>query len=317
MADMTHNFKVLSIDGGGIRGIYSALILKEIEDKFNIKINEHFDLIAGTSTGSILAAALAIDIPLSEVIDLYKNEGSKIFNLRKLGFMGLFKSRYTSNHLIQLLEDKFQNKTLSDSSFKTRLLIPTTDISNGDVHVIKSYYISEFKRDKDRKIQDAVLSSCSAPLYFNPNRMENYLLADGGLWANNPSLVALTEGMGKIKSTTEIEKITLDNTKLLSIGTGIGHKYYDLKHSDCDSWGFLTKWSKSKLIDTILNLQSINVHNTVNFMLPKENYLRVNFESDTDLALDSVDIISQLEAKAARDFTHNSDKILKLLGLEV
>ncbi len=88
--------------------------------------------------------------------------------------MGLFKSRYRSDHLKKLLEEKFQNKTLSDSSIKTRLLIPTTDISNGDVHVIKSYYISEFKRDKDRKIQDAVLSSCSAPLYFNPIRMENY-----------------------------------------------------------------------------------------------------------------------------------------------
>ena len=314
---MSHSFRILSIDGGGIRGIYSALILKEIEDKFKIKIHEHFDLIAGTSTGSILASALAIDIPLSEVIDLYKNEGSQIFNSRKLGFMGLFKSRYRSDHLKKLLEEKFQNKTLSDPSIKTRLLIPTTDISNGDVHVIKSYYINEFKRDKDRKIQDAVLSSCSAPLYFNPNRMENYLLADGGLWANNPSLVALTEGMGKIKKTDNIEKITLDNTRLLSIGTGIGHKYYDIKYSGSDSWGFLRKWNSSKLIDTILNLQSINVHNTVNFMLPADNYLRINFESDTDLSLDSVEIISQLEAKAARDFTHNSDNILKLLRIKV
>lgn len=309
-------FKILSIDGGGIRGIYSAIILKEIEDKFNIKLNKHFDLIAGTSTGSILAAAIATDIPLSEIINLYKNEGDKIFKLRMTGAMGLFKSRYDNSHLKKILAEKFKNKTLSDPSIKTRLLIPTTDISNGDVHVIKSYYIQEFKRDKDRKIQDAVLSSCSAPLYFNPNKLDKYLLADGGLWANNPSLVALTEGIGKIKTTEEIGDITLDNTHLLSIGTGIGHKYYDTKDSISDSWGFLKKWGNSKLVDTILNLQSINVHNTVNFMLPSDNYLRINFESDKNLSLDSVDIISELESKAARAFTHNSEKIKTLLGLE-
>lgn len=313
---MKKKFKILAIDGGGIRGVYSAIILKEIENKFNIKLHEHFDLIAGTSTGSILAAAVATNIPLEEVIDLYKNEGAKIFKSRLCAVKGLNKSKYDNSHLKKLLKEKFRDKTLSDLSIKTRLLIPTTDISNGDVHVIKSFYIEEFKRDKDRKIQDAVLSSCSAPLYFNPNKMESYLLADGGLWANNPSLVALTEGIGKIKITDNKEKITLDNTNLLSIGTGIGHKYYDPKDSTSDNWGFMRKWGTSKLIDTILNLQSINVHNTVNFMLDKDNYLRINFESDKNLSLDSVDIISSLEAKAERDFTHNSEKIKRLLGLE-
>lgn len=81
------------------------------------------------------------------------------------GAKGLFKSRYDNSHLKKTLAEKFENKTLSDPFIKTRLLIPTTDISNGEVHVTKSYYIKEFKRDKDRKIQDAVLSSCSAPLY--------------------------------------------------------------------------------------------------------------------------------------------------------
>ncbi|MFH0710162.1 MAG: CBASS cGAMP-activated phospholipase [Pseudomonadota bacterium] len=312
---MNQYFKILSIDGGGIRGIYSAIILKEIEDKFAIKINEHFDLIAGTSTGSILASAIAIDIPLQEIIDLYKNEGENIFKLRQTGRMGLFKSRYDNSHLKNLLNSKFKNKTLSDSSIKTRLLIPTTDISNGDVHVIKSHYLSEYKRDKDRKIQDAILASCSAPLYFNPVEMQKYLLADGGLWANNPSLVALTEAIGKIKTTNNIDSITMNNIKLLSIGTGIGHKYYDTQDSMLDKWGFLTKWKTSKLIDTILNLQSINVHNTVNFMLPKENYLRLNFESDNELSLDKTNIISTLESKAVKHFAENSEAIRRLLGL--
>ena len=309
------NFNILTIDGGGIRGIYSAIILKKIEKKFSIKLNEHFDLIAGTSTGSILASAIAYDIPLDEVIALYKNEGKNIFKSRRASIGGLLKSKYDNNHLKKILNEKFNEKTLSDDSIKTRLMIPTTDISNGDVHVIKSYYLKEFKRDKDRMIKDVILSSCSAPLYFNPNKLDEFLLADGGLWANNPSLVALTEGDGKIKEFNNGVKISLDNIKLLSIGTGIGHKYYDVSNHESDNWGFIRKWKSSQLVDTILNLQSINVHNTVNFMLPKNNYIRINFESDSELSLDKVDIIPTLEAKAGRDFTNNTESIANLLDI--
>lgn len=311
---MSKKFKILAIDGGGIRGIFSAIILNQIEEKFNIKLNELFDLVAGTSTGSILASAIACDIPLKEVIELYKNEGNEIFS-RRFSVFGLIRSKYNNAKLKTLLEEKFGNRTLVDYSLKTRLLIPATDISNGDVHVIKSKYLDEFKRDPDRLIKDAVLASCSAPLYFNPAKLDNFLLADGGLWANNPSLVALTEAVGKIKKTAEIEQITFENVKLLSIGTGIGYKYYDLSKSGSDLWGFLSNWERSKLIDTILNLQSINTHNVVNFMLPKNNYLRLNFESDIELSLDNVKIIPFLESKAMKIFTENSENIKRILEL--
>lgn len=72
------NFKILSIDGGGIRGIYSAHILKRIEDEFNIKLKDHFDLIAGTSTGAIIAGAVACGIDIGEVVNLYKDKGKDI-----------------------------------------------------------------------------------------------------------------------------------------------------------------------------------------------------------------------------------------------
>jgi patatin-like phospholipase/acyl hydrolase len=221
------NFNILTIDGGGIRGIYSAIILKKIEKKFSIKLNEHFDLIAGTSTGSILASAIAYDIPLDEVIALYKNEGKNIFKSRRASIGGLLKSKYDNNHLKKILNEKFNEKTLSDDSIKTRLMIPTTDISNGDVHVIKSYYLKEFKRDKDRMIKDVILSSCSAPLYFNPNKLDEFLLADGGLWANNPSLVALTEGLGKIK-----EDQVIDYAKRRNVSTDVAMKWLNPNIAD-------------------------------------------------------------------------------------
>jgi uncharacterized protein len=73
-------FKILSIDGGGIRGVYSAHILKRIEEEFKIKLHDYFDLVAGTSTGSIIAAAIACDISIDDVEQLYKDKGAKIFS---------------------------------------------------------------------------------------------------------------------------------------------------------------------------------------------------------------------------------------------
>lgn len=92
-------------------------------------------------------------------------------------------------------------------------MIPSTDIVNGQVFVFKSNYDKDFTRDPDIKISDAVLSSCCAPVYFNPNKVGNYLLADGGLWANNPVLVGITEALSP-----RFNK-NIDEVKILSFHT--------------------------------------------------------------------------------------------------
>jgi len=243
MSEKKEVFKILSIDGGGIRGIFSAHILKRIQEEIKIEFHEEFDLIAGTSTGSIISAALAINIPISTVEDIYKKNGGEIFRKNPLNMWGLFKCKYKKNRLEAILRSIFKNKTLSETL--TRLIIPSTDIANGCVHVFKSNYCNDFVRDKNVELTSAVLSSCSAPVYFNPNKVNEYLLADGGLWANNPALVALSEALGKRLN------IKKKNIRILSIGTGIGFKYYDLNDYQ-KNWG-LVRWGKG-LIDTIMNL---------------------------------------------------------------
>lgn len=296
--------RILSIDGGGIRGIYAAHMLKRIASEFGVSFCEDFDLIVGASTGAIIAAALAIGCPPSEVVELYERIGKKIFNKRIGGILGVLKSRYDNQFLRLMLNQMFGERTMSDTL--TRLMIPSTDMGNGQVFVFKSNYLDEFVRDTTIKISDAVLASCAAPTYFDPVIVKEYLLADGGLWANNPSMAAIIEATGKLK-------IPIENIKLLSIGTGIGNRYYTQK--DADGWLrkacglFGLSFYGPKIVEVILNLQSKSIQNMLGLLLREDQYLRLNFESDNKLSLDDVDTMGDLLSRGDHDFTYNAKAI--------
>ena len=296
--------KLLAIDGGGIRGIYASHVLECIQSKFNTELSSEFDLIAGTSTGSIIAAAIAFGIPIARVTAFYREKGPSIFKPKKLSFGGTVAPRYSSESLRVALVSVFGNTKIADA--QTRLVIPATDIGNGGVHVFKSAYDERFVRDRTVKVVDAVLASCSAPSYFAPARVGPYQLSDGGLWANNPSLVAVTEALTRLGA----ERSTI---RLLSIGTGIGKNYYSLSNAD-KKWGFLTDWGISKFISMLLNLQATTASNVTQFILDKHQSVRINFESDLPLSLDDVGTLDDLISRADRDFTHNSAAIRQLLG---
>ena len=299
-------FKILAIDGGGIRGLYAAYILKRIHDELNIVFSEYFDLITGTSTGSIIAGAIAVNYPIEKIVLLYEVEGKRIFSSNRLNLNGFYKSKYSKKYLEIVLNNALGSKTLSDVK-NTRLVIPATDIANGQVFVFKSSYLDEFVRDRNIKIVDAILASCSAPTYFDPSQVGNYLLADGGLWANNPALVGLTEAIGKLK-------VNKDDVKVLSIGTGMGNQYYEIDDAGSKNWGIISGWQGSKLIDTILNLQSLSSENIVRFLLNENQYLRLNFTSDKKLSLDKLDILDTLKSRADQTFTYEFNKIRKFLS---
>jgi uncharacterized protein len=298
---MTHY--ILSIDGGGYRGLYSAYILKRIKEEFNVDFTQRFELIAGTSTGSIIASALSLGMSPEEITKLYENKGSEIFPKNKFK-IGLFQSKYSSNVLYGVLDSVFGDKTMKD--VKTNLIIPATDIANGGVHVIKSPYNSEFVRDKDRLIKDVVLSSSSAPTFFDPHYSNEYLLADGGLWANNPSLVATIDGIRRLNW-------KLDDIKVLSIGTGMGKNYHPIRLRN-KKWGIVNGWGISNFISSLLNLQSIS-HTNFSMLLLGSNFMRINFESEDDLPLDDISHSYDLKSRANYDFTHNSAKIKQFLDI--
>jgi hypothetical protein len=319
---LSNPFYILSIDGGGYRGLFPAHILQRIEEEWKIDWHQQFDMFAGTSTGSIIAAGLASGISASQVTDFYCKHGKKIFTKRwlsRLDLLKIFTSKYSSSTLKELLEDVFGTKTLGDISIP--LILPAVDIGNGCVHVSKSKYVEGFYRDPGVKLSDAVLASCSAPTYFDPHVVAGkYQLVDGGLWANNPSLVAAIDAHYRLN-------IPLTDIRVLSIGTGKSKAFYPRSEGwwkdwfirSWQGWGFATRWQRSKFIDLILNLQSDNAHNTLCLLfkespLDSKQVCRLTFESDTCLPLDSTRHKADWIAKADHCFTHNSERIRQFLN---
>jgi|TARA_R110001583_G_scaffold116486_1_gene267041 patatin-like phospholipase/acyl hydrolase len=300
-------FKILSIDGGGIRGVYPAHILKCFEEKLGINLLESFDMIAGTSTGSIIAAGVACDIRATEIVNMYKEHGEDIFKKKKSRIpfkklrnitQPLLESVYDCGSLNKVLKGVFNDSTLGQIA--KPLILPATDVGNGGVHVFKSAYDPTFNRDRLVKVRDAVLASCSAPTYFDPHKVDEYLLSDGGLWANNPALVAVIDAQKRLG-------INYDDIQVLSIGTGHSKVAYGLKHKG--DWGLATGWRHKEFISFMLSLQSQSALNYLKLHLKPEQILRIDFESDTDLPLDDVSQIDNLISLADKNFTYGSKEI--------
>lgn len=308
---MIKPFRILSIDGGGIRGVYPAHILHCIESRLGITLYDAFDMIAGTSTGSIIAAGVATQVDAASFVHMYREHGAKIFNKRtftwpkwlwKDQIQPMIHSLYGSEYLENIFTGIFKEQRLGE--IKKPLLLPASDIGNGCVHVIKSGYSPEFTRDNDVLLKDAVLASCSAPTYFNPHKLNHYLLADGGLWANNPALAAVIDAQKRLG-------VDLSDIQIFSIGTGHSKTMYGA--NQMRRWGLANGWRHKEFISFILSLQSQSAMNYLGLLLNEDQILRVDFESDLPLPLDDISKLDDLVARADHDFTHDSEKIRKFL----
>ena len=183
----------------------------------------------------------------------------------------------------------------SSGIYRAPLMITSADISTGGVHVFKSRYLGDlgepYERDGDVLLREAILASCAAPTYFDPKVVGPYLLTDGGLWANNPSIIALTEAISKFKKGVE-------EVRIFSIGTGHTTTMYTKR----GSWGLLTGWGGNKLVSYTLGLQSQASTNMAKLILG-DRYLRLDPEIDS-WELDDTRHLANLKALAERDFTY-------------
>jgi patatin-like phospholipase/acyl hydrolase len=233
-------FRVLSLDGGGIRGLYTATVLKTLSEHFSsmqmggeadpdcTKIGKHFNLITGTSTGGILAVALAAGISLEEIIALYKEAGPCIFpegncqpeGMPKLLFwLWKFRHKSTANHqpLLYRLTELFGEKTLADIYSETgiALCVPCVDVTTQKTVVIKTPHFLHLTRDGKRKAVDVCMATSAAPFYFPMACIPRTdaggcdIFVDGGLWANNPVVIALIEALELAKEGQSIEIVSV------------------------------------------------------------------------------------------------------------
>jgi uncharacterized protein len=211
-------FRILSLDGGGIKGAFSAAALTAIEEEIGEPIGDYFDLIAGTSTGGILALGLGFRIPAATIRDFYKNMGPVIFPATgRLGVGGFLRQLFTTKHSHATLRTALET-VLKDRKFgqsKNRLIIPTYDAIAGRIFLLKTAHHEGLKFDIDALAVDVALATSAAPTYFQAVPFPIHVgssFVDGGVWANSPVLAAIVEA-------TCFLGIPLTDIDVLSIGT--------------------------------------------------------------------------------------------------
>lgn len=213
VAAMNRRYRVLSLDGGGIKGVFSAAVLAELEEMTGKRIVEHFDLIVGTSTGGIITLALGLDVPAPEILQLYEQNGADIF--RGTGSLarprGWWRPRHSPEALRAALAGLFGGKRLADA--RCRLVIPAFDVDSGQVHVFKTGHHPRIRQDPKELAVDVALATSAAPIFFPVHvSARGKALVDGGVWATCPVSVALLECQCVLRW-------PLDRVDVLSIGT--------------------------------------------------------------------------------------------------
>lgn len=214
--------KILSIDGGGIRGTFPAAFLTALEEDLDCPLHEYFDLIAGTSTGGIIAIALAMGLQAKEILELYENRGPEIFSQTRSGVSGYAERairkikwatwgpKYSADGLEAALIDVFGDRKIGDA--KTRLMIPAWHQQMGAVYIFKTPHHERLQTDYREFARDAAMATAAAPTYFQEFITSRDVgLVDGGIWANNPTGIAVAEGIGTLGWRPE-------EIKVLSIG---------------------------------------------------------------------------------------------------
>lgn len=340
-------FKILSIDGGGIKGVFPALFLTLLEDELKnrtdgkTKIYQHFDLITGTSTGGIIAIALALGIPAKEIYHLYLDNAKNIFGSKKPLFLGLkkpfflgqiFNSAHKRNFLENLVRKTFKEANngteprLGDC--KTNVCIPIYDLIQGNPSVLKTKYHPAFERDYHIPAYQAAMATSAAPTYFNPYTSEYKDLngttkdfvnkVDGGIMANNPTLVAFLEAIKAFK-------VDMSQLEILSLGTGYK------KFTDGNSrkrWGlhyWMVKNKRKRLIELFMQSQSQLVANYISLLYQgidkseKDNpnfiYDRIDvfLNEDNNIEMDECNKtkIKNFAELASIEFQHNRTSVLK------
>ena len=194
---MKKKFKILAIDGGGIKGLYSSTILQKFEKTFTTKIGDHFDMICGTSTGGLIALGLSKGVSANEISELYATHGKNIFPKKRNKWYRqvLWRGKYENTYLKKVLTDLYEKTTIGE--LNNLVCIPSYCITNGTPRVFK-YNHGELTRDSEIPIIDVALATSAAPTYlpiYNIETDNDKQYIDGGVWANNPTLVGLVEAL--------------------------------------------------------------------------------------------------------------------------
>lgn len=216
-------FKILSLDGGGIKGLYTAHLLRLCEQSFakGVPLASYFDMIAGTSTGGIIALGLGLGRTTDEIVSFYETDGRRIFPPPPTTLRGrichavapFFKLRLNHEELEAALKRRFLDSKLGDAA--PRIVIPAFMMPKTEIAVFKTDHHPDFRNDHATPAWQVARATSAAPTYLkgHEHTESGKIFIDGGVWANNPVMVALVDVLSAYD-------VSLDQIQVLSIGTG-------------------------------------------------------------------------------------------------
>lgn len=314
---MSKHFRILSIDGGGIRGILPGVIIVELEKKIqrlsrqpHKRIADYFDLIAGTSTGGILTCLYLCpdkknpSRPLftaAEAVNLYLENGGGIFKPSTIRKDGMRQEKYPVAAIESLLKRYFKDTRLSE------LLKPCL-ITSYNIYARSTHFFAQHDAEKDSTydfyLYDVARATSAAPTYFEPATVKSiagvpYPVVDGGVFASNPALCAYAEVREKFKPKGKNKQQAPMNMFMVSIGTGSKKQAYE--------YNKLKGWGKLGWVKPVLDIMLTGASETVDFQMKHifdaincgEHYFRLTPEIGK--ASIEMDDASRTNLKALKD----------------
>jgi patatin-like phospholipase/acyl hydrolase len=305
--------RILSIDGGGIRGVIPAAVLAEIERRTGRTVPQLFDLVAGTSTGGIIALGLTVPgehgAPrwrAADLLELYRREGEHIFSRsvwqRITSAEGVLDEKYPADGLEAALSKYFGDARLRDAL--TPVLVTAYELERRKPFFFRSGRAAA-NPIYDFPMREAARATSAAPTYFEPPQLvneadgERYALVDGGVFANNPSMCAYAEVLSEDR-----------HADVLVVSLGTGQLNRPIHYADAKDWGLLG-WAK-QIFNVVLDGVSDTTDYEVEQVLGPERHARLQIEligASDDLDDASPENIANLETKARELIAGNDAEI--------
>ena len=288
-------FQILALDGGGAKALFTAHVLARLERDLSVSISDSFDLVAGTSAGGIVALALGAGLAPSEIVTQFKSLVETVFPSARRRWhrpRQLTSPVYDADALRTALEGVLGANKLGDSA--KRLVIPAWDVQAGTVHIFKTPHHRRLRRDWRLSMVDVALATSAAPVYFPAARVDDHRLIDGGVWANNPSVVAITEAVSMLD-------VPLGAIRVLNVGAIDQIKLHPKR---LDRGGLLN-WAKP-IAPLILDAGSRGGQGIAEHLIGRGNYTRFDALVPGELySLDSADPddVAGLAASVSRNLS--------------
>lgn len=255
-------FQILALDGGGLRGMFSAAALAWLEDDFGTSIIDHFDLITGTSTGGLVALGLAAGLSAQDIVDFYRTMGDQVFPRSRLRRLRRVRKPLPPKPLHTALQEVLGSRTLGDSP--VRLAIPSFSLTSNKVYLFRTPHLPRLRRDHRESMVDVALATTAAPTYLPAHPLGGLRLVDGGVWANNPTMVGVVEAIASCR-------ISPGSVHVLNVGTTTAIRYRP-KRLDNGS----PLWWGLEAFDVLLRGQALAATNHAGLLLGPDHVRRLD-----------------------------------------